>query len=473
MVECALDREATGRGLGRYRRQAARGAGAGAALVVLGLVFVLLPIDASWASDLAAGLGVSGLIVLGIGLSALRNAGRMRRALAAGPWSAHPAVEVVRGGMVPPSVVLGDPDGGQAWPFAIAATKQRYERVRPGPDAVLWWCGDPDRGGVLAAPGGEELIWARAVRGHHTRNRTIGLAGAAGLFGRPAAGRLAGSGAVDSGAAGSGPTGSGPTGSHAEPRPEAGPEPEGQNRDQDRDRDQPQSQDHDPLLPTHATLAAAARRQALPPAARPRREADVRVVPWWRVRSLRHVSGLPRLLVSPVPVVTGLLMLGGTGDYPAVVAYAVIALGVGVLAHSGWRFLGSGRATAQRLARAARGPEPVPKRYVLLFDPVGGGPVLVLFPYGGGPEDLPEAVLRLYPPGTLKEPRKGLPSAPSGLAELRGVTSQGTPVVVPWIEGRPVWPWGPFEELRPGDRAAREYLERLAPPQGASGVPAR
>ncbi|MFE0654567.1 hypothetical protein ACFVZH_39255 [Streptomyces sp. NPDC059534] len=451
VVECALDREATRRGLGRYRRQAVRGTGAGAALVGLGLVFVLLPVDASWASDVAAGLGTTGLIVLGIALSALRSAGRMRRALAAGPWSAHPAVAVVRGGMVPPSIVLGDRVGGQAWPLTMAATKQRYERVLPGPDAVLWWCGDPDRGGVIAPPGGEELIWARAVRGYHTRNRTIGLAAAEGLFDRPTPVQPRGSRIGF-------PEGEGDSDTGA--RTEAG------------TQARTEAQDRHPL--TYAVLAAAARRQALPGTGRARREADVRAVPWWRVRSLRHVAGLPRLLISPVPVVTGLLMLGRPQDYPAVVAYAVIAFGVGLFLHTGRRFLASGRAAARLLARSAQAPGPVPKRYTLLFDPVGGAPVLVLFPHGGGPEDLPEAVLRLYPPGTLKDPRKGLPSAPSGPVELRGRpdgTDRGEPVV-PWIEGRPVWPAGPYEELRPGDPAAREYLERLAPPQEASGVPA-
>ncbi|MER8047621.1 hypothetical protein [Streptomyces sp. NPDC094032] len=428
MVECALDRAETRQGLGRYRRQAERGTWAGAALVVTALTLLLLPIGASWATDAAAGLGVAGLLLLGVALSALRNAGRMRRALAAGPWSAHPAVAVVRGGMVPPSIVLGDPDGGQAWPLTLAATKHRYERVLPGPDGVLWWCGDPDRGGVIAPPGGGEPIWTRPVRGHHTRNRTIGLAAATGLFDRPAAAPVTGTG----------------TGTTA---PE-------------------------PYPPTYAVLAAAARRQALP-TGRPRREADVRRVAWWRVGTLRHVSGLTRLLLSPVLVVTGLLMLGRADDYPAVVEYAVVAFGIGVVLHSGRRFFGSGLPEARRLARAARAPQAVPKRYALLFDPLGGGPVLVLFPYGDGARDLPEAVVPLYPPGTLAKPRRGLPEEPCGPVELRGVTAaDGTQVVVPWIGGRPVWPSGPYEELAAGDPSAREYLARLAPPQSASGVPA-
>ncbi|MEV7276928.1 hypothetical protein [Streptomyces sp. NPDC093111] len=467
VVECALDREATRRGLGRYRRQAERGTWAGAALVVLALVLLLLPIGASWATDAAAGLGVAGLIALGVALSALRGAVRMRRVLAAGSWSAHPAVAVVRGGMVPPSLVLGDPAGGRAWAFVLAATKQRYERVLPGPDGVLWWCGDPDRGGVLAPPGGEELVWARPVRGHHTRNRTVGLAAAAGLFDRPAAvgpEAVRGWGTVT------------PEAVASETEPSESRSPEAQAPETQPSETRSPRGRH---LPTYAALSAAAQRQALPAGGRgPRREADVRVVSWWRVRSLRRLSGLSRLLVSPVVVVTGLLMTGRPEDYPAVVAYAIVALGVGVVLYSGRGFFASGRGTASALARAARAPEPVPKRYVLLFDPLGGAPVLVLFPYGGGPEDLPEAVLRLYAPGTPKEPRKGLPAAPSGPVELRGGPDgatgpgHGAPVVVPWIEGRPLWPCGPFEELAPGDPAAREYLARLAPPQGVPGVPA-
>ncbi|KKZ71110.1 hypothetical protein VO63_25680, partial [Streptomyces showdoensis] len=224
---------------------------------------------------------------------------------------------------------------------------------------------------------------------------------------------------------------------------------------------------------TYAVLSAAARRQVLPGTGRPHREADVRAVPWWRVRSLRWVAGVPKLLGAPVLVGTGLLMLlSRSSDYPAVVAYAVIAFGAGFLLHSGHRFLTAGRPAARLLARAARGPVPVPKRYALLFDPHGGAPVLVLFPGGDGAADLPEAVLPLRLPGTLKQPRRGVPSAPAGPVELRGVTDgAGRPVVVPWIEGRPLWPSGPYEELRAGDRAAREYLERLAPPQEARVVP--
>ncbi|MFD5324845.1 hypothetical protein, partial [Streptomyces sp. NPDC127092] len=181
-----MDREATARALGRYRRRVSQGTAAGAVLVGLALVFVFLPADGTWATNVAAGLGTTGLIVLLVGLSALRTAGLMRRTLAAGPWSAHPAVAVVRGGMVPASVVLSSPDDGQAWPLVVAATKQRFEQVRPGPDAVLWWCGDPGSGGVIAPPGGAELVWTRAVRGHHTRHRTVALAAAAGLLDRPA-----------------------------------------------------------------------------------------------------------------------------------------------------------------------------------------------------------------------------------------------------------------------------------------------
>ncbi|MFC8508497.1 hypothetical protein ACFU3J_30920 [Streptomyces sp. NPDC057411] len=557
MVECALDREATRQGLGRYRRQMERLTWAGAAAVVLALVLLLLPVGASWVTDAAAGLGVAGLIAGGVGLGALRNAGRMRRALAAGAWSAHPAVAVVRGGLVPPSIVLGDPDGGQAWPFDLAATKQRYERVLPGPDGVLWWCGDPDRGGVISAPGGGEPVWARPVRGHHTRNRTLGLAAAAGLFTRPAAappgpsspepaspqassqqvpspqtsspqassvhasspqvpsqqvpsqqvpspqvsspqtapahasspqtssvhasspqagdpaaapgdgagaGAEAGAGAGAEAGVGAGAGAEAGAGAGAEAGAEAG---AGVG-----------AREPHPL--TYAVLSAAARRQALPPGRRPRREADARAVPWWRVRSLRRISGLPRLLVSPVPVVTGMLMLGRPEDYPGVVAYAVIALGVGAVLYSGRGFFASGRAFARALGRAAGAPVSVPKRYALLFDPVGGAPVLVLFPHGGGPDDAPEAVLRLYAPGTPKDPRRGLPEDPSGAVELRGGpdrTESGDVVVVPFVGGLPLWPSGPYEELLPGDPAARAYLERLAPPQapgvpGASEVPA-
>ncbi|MFJ7063974.1 hypothetical protein [Streptomyces sp. NPDC101115] len=458
-MECALDREATARALGRYRRRVTQGTAAGAALVGLALVFGFLPVGGSWATDVAAGLGTTGLIVLLIGLGALRTARMMRRALAAGPWSAHPAVAVVRGGMTPATVVLSAPDDGQAWPLVVAATKQRYELVRPGPDAVLWWCGDPGGGGVIAPPGGAELLWARPVRGHHTRHRAVGLAVAAGLLDRPAPVQP-----------------QGPAVRPEAPRRRAGlrrgPEAPVVTR-APAPRVRPVGDAARPPL-TYATLTAAAERQAVPRAGRYRREADVRAVPWWRVRSLRRVAELPMMAGGLIALATGcaaLLRPDGTN----VQAYAVAALGAGLFLYAGYRFLAFGRAAARRLARAARAPMAVPRRYALLYDPYGGHPVLLVFPAGDGTDDPPEGVLRLSSPGTRKRPWPGLPPAPSGPVELRGGlerTAGGDPVVVPWIEGRPVWPAGPYEELRPGDPAAREYLERLAPPQAAPGVPA-
>ncbi|MFD0367278.1 hypothetical protein [Streptomyces sp. NPDC127114] len=438
-----------------------QGTAAGAALVGLALVFGFLPVGGTWAANVAAGLGTSGLIVLLVGLSALRTAGLMRRTLAAGRWSAHPAVAVVRGGMTPASVVLSSPHDGQAWPLVVAATKQRFEQVRPGPDAVLWWCGDPGSGGVIAPPGGAELVWAKAVRGHHTRHRTVGLAAAAGLLDRPAPVQPQGPAARPEAPPASrrrvglrrGPEAPVVTGA---PAPRVGPV-DGAAR---------------PPL-TYATLTAAAARQAVPRSGRRRPEADVRAVPWWRVRSLRRVAGLPMAAGGLIALATGsaaLLRPEGSD----VQAYAVLALGAGLFPYAGYRFLTSGRTAARRLAEAARAAEAVPRRYALLYDPYGGGPVLLVFPAGDGTDDLPEGVIRLLPQGTRTRPGRGLPSAPSGPVELRGRregTAEGDPVVVPWIEGRPVWPAGPYEELRPGDPAAREYLERLAPPQAVPEVP--
>ncbi|WP_128984316.1 hypothetical protein [Streptomyces roseicoloratus] len=489
-MECALGREATARALGRYRRRVVWGTAAGAVLVGLGLGFGLLPGGllpgvpgaggpgaggGTWARDVAAGLCTAGVLMLLVGLGALRTARMMRRTLAAGPWSAHPAVAVVRGGMTPATVVLSDPDAGRAWPLVVAATRQRYERVRPGPDAVLWWCGDPGSGGVLAPPGGAELVWARPVRGHHTRRRAVGLAAAAGLLDRPAAMRPRGSALRPEvrrttrrrAVLRRGPEAPVVTGAVTHPpAPRVGPVD---------DAARP------PL--TYATLTAAAGRQAVPRSGRHRPEADVRVVPWWRVRSLRRVADLPRTAAGLVTLAIGCAALLLRPEDASVQTYAVVAIGAGLVLHAGHRLLTTGRRTALRLAEAARSPEAVPGRYALLSDPYGGTPVLLVFPAGDGAhnaaDDLPEGVLRLFSPGL--RPRTwtwpGLPSAPSGAMELRGGTSRagtaagGGPFLVPWIEGRPVWPVGPYEELRAGDPAVREFLERLAPPQVSSADP--
>ncbi|MCZ0980209.1 hypothetical protein O1L60_17810 [Streptomyces diastatochromogenes] len=99
----------------------------------------------------------------------------MRRTLGAGAWSAHPAV-AVGGASYSTTLVLRAPDGAGAWPLTVIATRPRYELLRPGPDGVLWWCGDPRVGGVLTPPGGGPLIWAKPLRGERARRQAVARA---------------------------------------------------------------------------------------------------------------------------------------------------------------------------------------------------------------------------------------------------------------------------------------------------------
>ncbi|KQX45516.1 MULTISPECIES: hypothetical protein [unclassified Streptomyces] len=124
-----------------------------------------------------------GIICLGAGLGSRFMARRMRRTLGGGVWSALPSAAAARTGHAT-TLVLRAPDGDEAWPLTVIATRQRYETVRPGPDGVLWWCGDPRTGGVVAPPGGGPLIWAKPLRGERVRRRIVAHAEAEGLMRR-------------------------------------------------------------------------------------------------------------------------------------------------------------------------------------------------------------------------------------------------------------------------------------------------
>ncbi|MFI5758094.1 hypothetical protein [Streptomyces sp. NPDC051569] len=222
-----------------------------------------------------------------------------------------------------------------------------------------------------------------------------------------------------------------------------------------------------PVTLAFAALATEARRRHIPQTLRPGRlyrpERDIREVPWWRVRTLRNASYLTGTVAN-----LGLAALFGAlywvrpgGDTLKYVGVTGFALAAGL--YSLHRLLTRGLPTARKLARAALAPVPVPKRYVLLHDPHGGGPVLLFFSAHGGDDDLPEAVLPVNSPGPAKRPWIGLPTAATGEAELRGWLDNDPVLVVAWIEGRALWPQEPYREINPRDAGTRAYLERLAP----------
>ncbi|MFD3992044.1 hypothetical protein [Streptomyces sp. NPDC058583] len=418
----ARERAGTAEALERYRRNAVGwvwgGAAGLAASVALGLVlataFPELPAD-SLASDAVPLLAVSGLTALLFGLGTLRLARRMRRVLDAGDWSAHAVVALPKG-----VLVLAGPEPGVLLPRRVFAVRERYARVEPGPDGVLWWCGDPRGGGVIAPPGGGELVWTRPVRGAGARRRAIAGAESRGLAERPPV------------------------------------------------TDPPQRAAGAPTLP-YASLAEAARRQAVTarrtfPWQRRRPEADVRTVPWWRVRGLREISGLGSIGVS---------LLGAAAMFALAWRFpedAPLAWVIGVFVGAGcavnvFRLFTSGRPAARLLARAAAAPVAVPKRYVALSDPYGGGPVLVVFPAHGGPGDLPEGALPLL--------RSSAPGEPVGEVELYGwldLDVHGRPCVTARTGGRVLWPADAY--LEAGTAEFAEVAERIAPPQEAGVSPA-
>ncbi|MFD7117880.1 hypothetical protein ACFWAA_12615 [Streptomyces sp. NPDC059922] len=181
----ALDGTDTAEALARYRARAGTWGRAGLALLagsgVIGLTAARRGLDD--VVEMVPNLLALSLAALGMGLVSLRLSGRMRRHLAAAPWTACAAVSVPRGSRAA-TVVLRDPATGEVWPLTVWAVWRRYQPVRPGLDGVLWWCGDPRTGGVIAPPGGTELIWTRAVRGSGARRLAVQRAQRAGLLER-------------------------------------------------------------------------------------------------------------------------------------------------------------------------------------------------------------------------------------------------------------------------------------------------
>ncbi|MCX5111045.1 hypothetical protein OOK13_21350 [Streptomyces sp. NBC_00378] len=124
--------------------------------------------------------GLGGALLIG-GATVRHRARRMLRVLGTRPWTAHSSVALQRG-TSGAAVVLGGPAAGELLPLTPHAAQWRFPLLN-GPTGVLWWCGDARTGGVLAPPGGTELIWARPVRGRRARTLAAGPQ-AAGLHGR-------------------------------------------------------------------------------------------------------------------------------------------------------------------------------------------------------------------------------------------------------------------------------------------------
>ncbi|MET9817189.1 hypothetical protein [Streptomyces sp. NPDC006355] len=424
----ALALPATARAVADHRRRAWRWVGTGITAALIGLAFGPGVDEAGvgWLPALAGFCVVCGPAAAAVGVAALVTARRMRHAVAAHPWMACGAVAIPTG-QGPPRVVLRHPVTDTLIPLSVRTMAPRHHLADPGPGGVLWWAGDPGTGGVIAPPGGEHLLRVRPTRSRRLRRRDAEAAVRHGLLSRPTPPQLP----VDAAA-----------------------------RGQDLDL-------------SYAALAQAAHRLRLPGRDGPgdRREPDVRVVPWWRVRVLLEISQVRPTAVSAAFAVAMLLLwwLWGRG-----LNSNSVPLFVGAL--SAFNALRSGRLAlravpvVRTLHRAARAPVPVPKRYVLLPG-LDDGLVLVLFSVHGGPGDLPEACVEVNPPGAPRHPWEGMPP-PAGTLELRGWLDDA-PTVVPWIDGRPLWPRYPYESVDLDDQRQRGRFAALTGhgrPERAGGV---
>ncbi|MEU6547013.1 hypothetical protein [Streptomyces sp. NPDC046859] len=413
----ALSRDATAATLAAHRRRAWAWLWGGCAAMVAGLAVGPSADEAgiSWLNEVAVFCVGGGPVVMTVGVATLVNCRRMRRALMTRPWAACTAVAIPLG-QGAPRVVLRDPVSGGLLPLTVRTVQQRYHLAAPGPGGVLWWCGDPRAGGVLAQPGGEQLLWARPTRAERARRSDVQAAEHKGLLSR----------------------------AHP-PQPQAVVS------------DEP-IQHREPDL-SYAAMAAAASRLVFPDESpgRPHRDPDVRTVPWWRIRALLEISQLWPTAVNALRALALVLawLLVRQAGLPILLVAAVLC-GINALRFGYGMIVGIPAVKA--LARATRAPVPVPKRYVLLPGP-DDGLVLVLFPAHGGPTDLPEAAMEVNPPGTPRHPWSGMPPL-VGTAELHGWLDDG-PTVVPWIDGRPLWPRQPYESVNPNDQRDRDYFVAL------------
>ncbi|MFG2114436.1 hypothetical protein ACGFRB_17675 [Streptomyces sp. NPDC048718] len=186
----ALDLPATRDALTAYRARARTWSGGGLLAFVTGVVLFGVLSGEGLAGDIPGGCVTFGGGAMVLGLAGMVAGRRMRRALAAGPWTAHSAVIVPRGmGMM--KIALSDPATGEAFALVVRTVQPRLHLAQPDASGVMWWCGDPLRGGVLSQPGGGSLVWTTRIRSEGNRRRAVARAMGEGLLGRTAEGRTA------------------------------------------------------------------------------------------------------------------------------------------------------------------------------------------------------------------------------------------------------------------------------------------
>lgn len=165
----ALDLPDTADGLRRYRRKAVFAVNASAAMLAAAVTLIVLSSrNEGLAATLAPPLVGLGLSVLVMGVLIRIRSRRMRRVLGSAPWVAHASVATPLGSGAAAVVLAGGPEGDELLVLAPRTVQWRYHLVS-GPEGVLWWCGDARTGGVLAPPGGREVIWARPLGARKSR----------------------------------------------------------------------------------------------------------------------------------------------------------------------------------------------------------------------------------------------------------------------------------------------------------------
>ncbi|MFG2350434.1 hypothetical protein [Streptomyces phaeochromogenes] len=175
---------------------------------------------------------------------------------------------------------------------------------------------------------------------------------------------------------------------------------------------------------------------------------------WWRNRELLTALDLP--YVAAGTVVGALVGFGGVlhifGEAGRGWFFLVASVG-------GLALLVSDALLVRRLARVATSKDLHRMCWLLLREPDAGDAYLVLYRADGDPDEDPPMLLRL----AKKSQARRLP--PSGVADVHGLLNSVT-VLVPWIDGSPVWTRHPVTTLdltTERDRGRLTYLKGSEP----------
>ncbi|MFE7933975.1 hypothetical protein ACFU6S_35705 [Streptomyces sp. NPDC057456] len=208
---------------------------------------------------------------------------------------------------------------------------------------------------------------------------------------------------------------------------------------------------------THEALLAAAVRlaaeQVRPRPSTPVIDSRGRLV-WWRNRDLLAVFDLPSIVAW-----TTFAALAGFGGVLHI--FGGVGLGCLFLAGSvcGLATVASQSRLAHAFATAAVSEHVRPMRWLLLREPDQGEAYLVLYKADGDPDEAPPMLLKL----AKKRQARRLP--PTGVANVHGLLRPVT-VLVPWIDGAPVWTQNPVTEVdltTERDRGRLTYLKGTEP----------